>query len=146
MQKLQTLRFGEIEYDEDKVLHFPVGLIGFENFKKFILLPHKGDSPFQWLQSQEDENLAFLVVDPFAFCPEYDFEIPDEDEKDLNLQEVKNMLVLTTAAVPPQTPKDITTNLLAPIVINTKENRGKQIILDTSRYDYSARHYLLKEK
>lgn len=146
MQKIITSRFGEIEYNNEDVLYFEDGLIGFENFKEFILITHKGNTLFTWLQSKDEGALAFLLCDPFAFYPEYDIEIPDEDEKKLKIQDIKDILIFTTTSIPKNAPRDATINLLAPIIVNIKEKIGRQVILDVSKYNYPTKYFILREK
>ena len=70
MKKIQT-RFGEVEYDPAKVLHFPAGLIGLPNLRNFIVMPNKKDGPLFWIQNIEDPDIAFVLTDPTNFFLEY---------------------------------------------------------------------------
>jgi GTP-binding protein EngB required for normal cell division len=62
--KVKTTRFGEIEVPENDVIHLPLGLIGFPELKKYVLLDHDKESPFKWFQALEDGAIAFVLIDP----------------------------------------------------------------------------------
>ena len=140
---LKTKHFGEIEIDESKVIDFKEGILGFEDNKKFIVL-YNGDedSPFRWLQGVDDGQLAFAVANPFQILKDYDIEIPDEAVVNLNIENIEDVMVLSIVVVPEDLSK-MTMNLKAPVIINTKNNSGMQVVLDTDAY--SVRHYIVEE-
>ena len=131
-------RFGTIEYTEEDLIAFADGLIGFPAMTDFLLLHHKPESPFRWLQSLQEPAVAFLVTQPQGFVPEYLPEISDEDAARLKIDAEKPALLLTTAAIPKGEPKDMTLNLAAPIVINADARIGRQVVLDDNLY--TVRH------
>jgi flagellar assembly factor FliW len=131
MKKIQT-RFGEVEYDPAKVLHFPAGLIGLPNLRNFVVMPNKKDGPLFWIQNIEDPDIAFVLTDPTNFFLEYKV-LPDQNDKDyLQIEEDKDCYVLTIVTVPPD--QKITINLAAPILFSPKSNRAIQVILENSDY------------
>lgn len=131
MKKIQT-RFGEVEYDPAKVLHFPAGLIGLPNLRTFVVMPNKKDGPLFWIQNIEDPDIAFVLTDPTNFFLEYKV-IPDQNDKDfLQIEEDKDCYVLTIVTVPPD--QKITINLAAPILYSPKSNRAIQVILEKSDF------------
>ncbi|WP_010681193.1 flagellar assembly protein FliW [Acetivibrio cellulolyticus] len=140
---LNTKHFGEIEIDEKKIINFKEGIPGFEDTKRYIVL-YNGDetSPFKWLQSVDNGQLAFAVVNPFEVVRDYDIEIPDEAISNLNIESAEEVMVLSIVVVPEELSK-MTMNLKAPVVINTKNNYGMQVVLDTDMY--SVRHYIIEE-
>ena len=81
MIKVSTSRFGEIEVDEKKIVHFKNGIPAFEDEHEFIILPYEDDSPYYFMQSIKSPDLAFLLTIPFLFFPDYTFEIDDESIK-----------------------------------------------------------------
>ncbi|AKL93772.1 flagellar assembly factor FliW [Clostridium aceticum] len=140
---LNTKHFGEIEIDENKILDFFDGIPGFENLTKFFIIQNPEEGvPFQWLQSVEDTDLAFVIVNPFIFRPDYDFEIPKNIVEKLEIQSREEVQVFTIVIVPEDI-KKITANLRAPIIINTKNNKAKQIVVDDE--NYQTKHYILEE-
>ncbi|WP_027622302.1 flagellar assembly protein FliW [Acetivibrio clariflavus] len=140
---LNTRHFGEIEIDESKIINFKEGIPGFEDLKKFVVL-YDGDetSPFRWLQCVDDGQLAFAVVNPFMIVNDYDIEIPEEIVSSLNIESIEDVMVLSIVVVPDDVSK-MTMNLKAPVIINTKNNTGMQVVLDTDMY--SVRHYIVEE-
>ncbi len=141
--KLKTRYFGELEIDEKKILTFERGLLGFEDVKRYVLIPvGDGSSPFSWLQSVDDGNLAFVVVNPFMIKGDYDFEISDDIVEKLEIADASDIVVLAVVVVPDDMAK-MTMNLKAPLIINTRNNKGAQTVLDTA--EYSVRHYIMEE-
>ena len=131
--KIYTKYHGEIEIEEKNVVHFPQGIPGFIEEKEFILLPFSEDGIFKILQSIKETQIAFVVTNPFAFFKEYDFVLDDQPIQVLELtseQDVDSYVILTLNEKIGQT----TANLQAPIVINKKINRGKQVVLNKSNY------------
>ncbi len=131
MNTIQT-RFGEVEYDTDNLLHFPVGLIGFPDLHDFIVMPNKNQGPLFWIQSVDDPNIAFILTDPTNFFLDYGV-LPDSAERDiLQIKEEDACFVLCIVTVPPD--QLITFNLTAPILFATTTNRAMQIILEKTPY------------
>lgn len=140
---VNTKYFGQIEVNEDKIVDFPHGIIAFEKAKKFFIIENEEkDVPFCWLQSVDNEDLAFVIINPFFFKKDYEFEIPEGILEELEIKEVEDVAVFSIVVVPEDINK-ITANLLAPIIINTKNFKGKQIILNDKKY--KTKHYILEE-
>ncbi len=140
--RIQTTRFGEVEINDAAILTFPQGLYGFEQRRQFCLIDHRPDSPLKWLQSVEDPALAFVVMNPFEYFPDYEVLIPDDEADELELTDPNQTIVLTIVAIPSD-PYQMTVNLLAPLVINGDTKRARQIILSGKRY--TTKHHLLPE-
>lgn len=140
--RIQTTRFGEVEINDAAILTFPQGLYGFEQRRQFCLIDHRPDSPLKWLQSVEDPALAFVVMNPFEYFPDYEVLIPDDEADELELTDPNQTIVLTIVAIPGD-PYQMTANLIAPLVINGDTKRARQIILSGKRY--STKHRLLPE-
>ncbi len=140
--KLNTRHFGEIEINEEKIIYFDEGIPSFEYIKRFIIISNPNPQiPFQWLQAVDDPNIAFVIANPFLFNEKYEFDIPDKIKKQLNIQNPKEVEVYSIAVVPDDI-QNMTINLQAPIIINTSNNKAKQIILDNEKYP--IRYYLFK--
>ena len=141
--QLNTKCFGEIEIDEKGIITFPEGIPGFEDVKKFVMLGStEENSPFQWLQSVDNTDLAFVVIDPKHFKPDYVVDVNDADIAVLDIHNVDKVLVLTVVVIPEDITK-MTTNLRAPVLINTENNRGKQVIQENG--EYQIRHFIMEE-
>lgn len=134
MNTLANTRFGEVHFGPSDVLTFADGLIGFPECRHFLLIRHRDDSPFHWLQSIERPELAFLVTDPArfveGFCPELD----DRDAEELNLDESTPHVLLTTVSIPSGHPQDLRLNLSGPIVINLETRQGRQFVMEGGAY------------
>lgn len=127
-------RFGSFSYEEEDVVHFPDGLLGFPDVHDFVLIQHKENSPFRWLQSLEVPTLAFLVTDPGAFFADYAPEMPLDDVEALNLSVETPRLVYTMVTIPSGHPESMTVNLAGPIVIHAETRVARQLVLDDPRY------------
>ncbi|AGL01699.1 flagellar assembly protein FliW [Desulfoscipio gibsoniae] len=138
--QVRTTRFGNLKIDEQKIINFPKGIPGFRSLHRFFMLPVKGADNMQWLQAVEDPAVALLLIDPFLYFKGYVCNLPDHDIEELGLQEPSEALVLTTITVPRDNPAAATANLVAPIVINTRLNKAKQVILNNS--PYTTKHML----
>lgn len=124
---------GEIEYAQKDIITFNKGLFGLNNLKTFILLDLEEYEPFKLFQSLEDDEIAMIVTSPYEFFNEYEFEVNDETIKNLKIDSPEQVNVITTVTLNSDVEK-ITTNLQGPIIINTSNNLGEQIILDNPKY------------
>ncbi|RKD23545.1 flagellar assembly factor FliW [Caminicella sporogenes DSM 14501] len=132
--KLITRHFGEIEIDESEIIDFPDGILGFEDVKKYVLINNPDpEVPFQWLQSVDEPSLAFVITNPFLFKSDYEFDIPQNVLKKLEIEETEDVAVYSIAVVPDDI-KDMTINLRGPVIINVKKKKAKQIVLDKEEY------------
>ena len=133
---VKTKFFGEVDIDDGKILDFPNGIIGFEDFKKFAIIydiDDESESKISWLQSVEEPTLALPVVDPLAIVTEYSPMIEDELLKPLGNPADEDLLCLLVMTVPSDMTK-VTANLKAPVIINSKTNKGVQLIVDNADY------------
>lgn len=124
---------GEMQYEENNIITFNKGIPGFNKLKKFILLDLQEYEPFKLLQSLEDDEISLIVTSPYEFFYEYEIKLSDETIKNLKIDSPEQVMILTTVTLNSDV-KKITTNLQGPIVINTSNNFGEQIILDDSKY------------
>ena len=131
MEKIQS-RFGEIEYDPENTLLFPEGLVGFEDLRKFVVMPNEKEGPLFWIQSVEDPEVAFILTDPTGFY--YDYKVvPDGREREkLGIEENGECLIVSVVSV--SSKRDITLNLAAPILFAPITNRALQVILEGTNF------------
>ena len=120
---LRSSRFGELELDDDAVLDFPVGLMGLGGHR-YALVPHGPDSAFRWLHSLEDPALALPVTSPWAFFPDYEVRLSDDDQARLGIDDPAAAEVLVTVRA--QDAGGFAANLAAPIVVVA--GRGHQVL------------------
>lgn len=141
--RIKTMRFGEIEVAEDTVLTFPWGLPGFFEQKRFVPIEYREGSALFFLQAVDQPELTFIIADPFYFLGDkYVVDIPPEDLKALELSSPKDAVVYVILTLRGEG-KQISANLLAPLVINTAKRIGRQVILANSPYE--ARFPLTKQ-
>jgi flagellar assembly factor FliW len=143
MRKVSTSRFGEIEVDEKKIIHFKNGIPAFEDEHEFIILPYEEDSPYYFMQSINSPDLAFLLTIPFLFFPEYTFEIDDATIKELEITNYDNVFYYSMITIPNGSIRYMTANLLAPVVLNSDNMQAKQVVLEKS--NYTTKHRLFPE-
>ncbi|MBW2010814.1 MAG: flagellar assembly protein FliW [Deltaproteobacteria bacterium] len=134
MLTIKTTRFGELSIDEKRVVQFPEGLLGFPAQKDYVILEHKPESPFFWLQSLTDADLAFVVIDPFLVKKDYLKELPSAEKRIFEGLEEGKVTVLALVTIRQGNETPITMNLMGPLVIDTETRTGKQIILANPCY------------
>ncbi len=132
---INSTRFGEIKVDTSILLDFVVPIIGYEKFKKFAIVDNNPNSPFKWLQSVSDPELAFPITLTDYFDIEYNIEIPNEDIKLLGANSIEEIMALNVVSIPQGNPQASTMNLRAPIIVNTENHKAAQIILKDTKYD-----------
>lgn len=134
MKIIKTLRFGDIEVKEDKIIRFKKGIPAFEDEHEFILIVHDEAGPYAFLQSVKTPELAFLMTKPFVFFPKYEFVLADDIEEALDIKSEMDIDIYTLVSIPKGDIKRMTTNLLAPIVINKRTNEAQQYVLEKTHY------------
>jgi len=139
---IQTKYHGEITIEETDIIQFENGIPGFLNEHEFIILPLTEDGIYSIMQSIRTPQLAFVITNPFIFYKDYDFTIEDKIVKQLDIKSVTDVKVFNILTL--QDPFEKTTiNLQAPIIINTKNNQAKQVILNNDLY--RIKHPLFNE-
>ena len=130
---INTKYHGEVEFNNEDIIRFDKGIPGFNDESEFIILPISEDEIFSVMQSVSTDYLAFLIASPFHFFPDYDFQLEDTIVEELELESEKDVLVFSilTAGDPFE---KTTANLLAPVIINTKNQKAKQVILNYGQY------------
>ncbi|MFV2039306.1 MAG: flagellar assembly protein FliW [Acidimicrobiales bacterium] len=123
-----TVRFGELDVDDDEIIDFADGLLGFATLDQAVLVPVDEDGLFFWLQAVNDPELAFLVVTPWPLFPEYQVDLDEPDQAALELADTTDASVLCVVTSHDQ-PRRFTVNLLGPLVVNQRLRRGRQILL-----------------
>lgn len=141
--KFSTTRFGVVEIEDTTLLYLPDGIIGFPEFRRAAVLDHQPGSPFRWLQSVEQPELAFVVIDPLDLVPDYPLEkLKDILNDERKMARPENIAAAAITTVPPA-PAPITVNLAAPVVFDPESRQGAQIILHNPRF--KTRHILVRD-
>jgi flagellar assembly factor FliW len=122
--RLKTTQFGELELEEENIVNFPEGLIGFEEYKKFIIISDKELDPLLWLLSIEDPEIEFPILNPKLFFASYN---------PVGISESENVVLFSIVTLKKDM-TEITTNLKGPLVVDFKKREGKQVILDSDQF------------
>lgn len=143
MKTIHTVRFGDFEVEEKSIVHFAQGIPAFEDEHEFVLIPYDAESPYLFLQSCQTPDLAFLMTSPYLFFKDYEFEIDDATEKKLRLQSPEDVAVYVLLTIPGGSIKDMTANLMAPVIINQNTLDAVQLVLEKS--PYQTKHRLFQQ-
>ncbi|MFS1514796.1 flagellar assembly protein FliW [Chengkuizengella sp. SCS-71B] len=141
--KISTKHFGEIEIDESKIMTFTQGLLGFEDVKSYALLQLDQEIPLTYMQAVEEQDLNFIILDPFQFFKDYNVELSNEIQKELDIKEPSEVAIWSLVSIQDNL-ENATCNLIAPIVMNIRTKQGKQIILHNS--SYTTKHTFIPKK
>ena len=139
--KVETKHFGEIEVAEDQILDFIGGVPGFDG-NRYVLLnsSNEENSPFVWLQSLDDTNVALVLLNTFMLYPDYAPDVNDEFLGVLEFEQREDLAVFSVMFIPEKM-EDMTVNLKAPIIINNKNRKAIQVICDNSNYEIKHKVY-----
>ena len=141
---IDTKYFGTIDIGEEKIIHFDNGLLGFEEYKDYTILYDidEEEKPlFSWLQSVDEKGLAFPVVNPLDVDENYNPTVDDEILNSLGDINEENMIVLLLATIPKDV-KEASVNMRAPLVINSDNRKGMQLIVENKEYE--IKHKIIK--
>ena len=131
--QINSQRFGIVELEDDAVLNFPTGIVGFGRERAFALIPHPGSSYLAWLQSVTTPELAFPVVSAHAFADKYpDVAVGAAAHAAGVAGNDEDFAVLVVLCAP--IGQAATVNLLAPVVVNAQTRTGAQVILEGTRF------------
>lgn len=132
---IKTVRFGEIEVSQEQIIHFPWGLPGFLDQRRFVPIEYKEKAPICFLQSVDAPDLTFIIADPFYFLNgKYAVDIPEGDLAALQITSQKEAVIYVILTVRDEG-KKVSANLAAPLVVNVEKRLARQVILVNSNYD-----------
>ncbi len=143
--EVKTKTMGIVNVDEDKIIEFPNGIFGFESYHRYALLEAEY-KPFVWMQSLDEQNLAFLLIDPFIIADNYELDVDDKTLYEIGIESPTDVVVYSIVTVPAEG-GPVTANLQGPVVINRLNNNALQVIVSDSRW--TTKHNIiraLKEK
>lgn len=141
--QLRTSRFGDIEVPDGSIVTFTQPIIGFQEYRRFVLLPGPAESAVTWLQSTESGELAFLLMNPKDVVPDYKVHLGQHELSELAVSAVGELEIYTILVVSEDVSK-VRTNLKAPILVNPRQRLGKQTVLEKS--DYPIQFFLAKAR
>jgi len=136
---IQSTRFGTLVVDDERVINFPNGLLGFPEHKRFALIQTGEENYFFWLQSVDEPNLAFVVTDPGIFFKDYDVPIREETVEAIRLEDEAHAQLFVICN---KVGDWLTGNLLGPIVANANNRLATQVVLTEKKW--TTRQPLLK--
>jgi len=132
---VETTRFGTVSVDEDRIINFPAGLLGFSSYRRYALLQPDDEGVFFWLQSIDSPDLAFVVTDPSLWVREYEATIRREQMEELGLDKLEEAQVFVIVN---RYDRSLTANLQGPLVVNVRNRSGLQLVLAEKRW--TTRH------
>jgi flagellar assembly factor FliW len=139
--RVNTKAYGIIDVDERQKIFFPYGILGFEKMQYYVLLdaPQK---PFFWLQSLDVVEVAFVLIDPILFRPDYALNISQDELDEIGITEANDILLFAIVTIPENSER-MTANLQGPVIINRKSRVGRQSINNDIRW--KVRHFIMEE-
>jgi len=140
--KIKTTRFGDLEVNPNDIVTFNEGLLGFENLKKYFVVDPGDSTLILWLQSTEDDKVAFPIIEPKIFKPDYIAKLLPADLNGLDLESLQAAKLYSILTIPANV-TEMSANLKAPVVINSAKKVGKQIVLQDSKL--SVKHEMYKQ-
>jgi flagellar assembly factor FliW len=129
--EIQTSRFGTVTVEDDRVMTFPNGLLGFPRHTRFALIQTGSENYFFWLQSIDEPSLAFVITDPSIFFKDYDVPVREESQTELRLADAALAQVFVICN---KVGDWLTGNLLGPIVVNTENRLAQQVVLTDKKW------------
>jgi flagellar assembly factor FliW len=129
--EIQTTRFGRMEVDDDRIMTFPRGLLGFPDYTRYALIQTGSENYFFWLQSIDEPSLAFVVTDPTIFFKDYDVPVREETIAEI---ELTDMSYVQCFVICNKVDEWLTGNLLGPIVVNAQNRLGQQVVLTEKKW------------
>jgi flagellar assembly factor FliW len=138
---IATGNLGQITVREGEVITFSPGLPGWSQFHRYVLVERPEESPFLWLQCVDNPDLALVVIDPAEVVAQYQVAASSAFLIELGVEGLPDLRVLVILTIPPGRPREMTANLAAPLLINLRDRRGRQVVLEDPKY--SRQHRVL---
>lgn len=131
--QIESVRLGTIDIEEEKIINFPQGILGFPEEQRFALIPAGENNPFYFLQSLTDPAISFIVTEPHLFFHDYEIELSEKIVEQLMIEKPEHVAIYSIVTLK-EPFKQSTTNLQAPLVVNAKKFAAVQFILGDERY------------
>lgn len=139
---VKTGRFGDLTISTEELIRIPQGLLGFPSLTEYCLVDPGDDTLILWLQSVQEPNLAFPLMEPKIFKPDYAARLSAVELRELELENINQSTVFSILTIPSDVTQ-MTANLKAPLVINLKKQIAKQVVLQ--EIEYTIKHPMFKE-
>ncbi len=138
---IKTRGFGDLTVNEEDAINFTCGMYGFDEYTKYVILKDSPEDDIMYLQSIENTDLSFVLIDPYSIINRYDPNLNEEDLNELRVKTEAELKFLVIAIIKEEI-KDSVVNLKSPIAINPNTKIAKQVILQNS---YPLRYNILGE-
>ena len=125
---IQTSRFGQVQVEQDDIINFPEGILGFNELKRFVLVDDPTDEIFAWLQACDEAGIAFPVLEPELFTEIYKVTLSKTDMESIKLAQGDKYRMFSIVTIPDD-PTKMTANLKAPVVVNVAHRMARQCVL-----------------
>ena len=129
--EIESSRFGRLVVDEQRVMTFTGGLLGFPEHTRFALIQTGEENYFFWLQSVDEPNLAFVVTDPTIFFKDYDVPVREETQRELRVEDPGSLQCFVICN---KVGDWLTGNLLGPLVVNAQNRLAQQVVLTEKKW------------
>lgn len=131
---IETSRFGSVELTAGDLIQFSEGILGFSDLRSFVLLDDPNDEIFAWLQSAEEPNIAFPILEPELFEENFQLMLNSSDLKSLKKTSVADLRAFCIITIP-EDPAKMTANLKAPVVVNLEQRIARQCVLQDNKLE-----------
>ncbi len=139
---IETGRFGQLTIGDEEVITFHQGILGFTDAKRFCLVDPGDDTLILWLQSLDQPSVAFPVLEPKIFRPDFTARLSAAELRELRLDNMNQSAVFCILTIGDDVTQ-MTANMKAPVVLNLREQVGRQVVLQEN--DYGIKHPVFKE-
>jgi len=129
--EIDTTRFGRMAVDDERILMFPRGLLGFPDHQRYALIETGEDNYFLWLQSVDEPSLAFVVTDPSIFHKDYQVAVKEETQQELVLTDMGMAQIFVICN---RVGEWLTGNLQGPLVVNAQNRMGEQVVINDKKW------------
>ena len=143
MPEIESRILGKIEVSDESLYHLNGTILAFEDYDEFYLVNMDEEGTFKILQSKDDKNVCFILIDPFLIFKNYEPDVHDDDIKYLGIENNEDLYLLTIVSIPNSDFKSMSANLVAPVVFNIKNHKAKQCTVSGDKY--TTRHSILLE-
>jgi flagellar assembly factor FliW len=138
--KIMTTKFGELNVPEELIIRMTKPVLGFEQLRDYVIIETEDFAPFKWYQSIDNPDIAFVIVNPLLFFPDYVIEVNPKEIEELRVSSVTDIITYAIVTIPRDYTK-MTANLQGPLLINSQTNLAKQLVLVNS--DYRIKHRII---
>lgn len=127
-----------LSWTADDVITFPLGIIGFEGAREFVIYSLPEHEPFHWMACIQKPELQFVLINPLLFRSDYDPVVSSHELKELDVQDPSELLLYTIVTVA-EDMRDSTANLAGPLFVNIRTRQGRQMPVDDPRWGTAVR-------